>query len=108
MAQAIIYRKDSKKIDGVLNNAKQDGDVIIGDNGSIKLGSAGRVIFIADNTVQIGRDEEDKEVYNPNVIDDKWIQIESDKTLVQRVKALEDLDIKTRLDKLEKPEEIKK
>ena len=106
MAQAIIYRINSKKIDRVLKNAKQNNNEVIGSNGSVKLGSAGGVMFVADNTVQINKDKEGNETYTPDVIDDKWIQIGSGKTLEQRVKSIEDLHIKTRLEELEKVRSI--
>ena len=106
MAQGIIYRFNSKKIDRVLNDAKQSNDEVIGSNGSVKLGSAGKVMFVNDNTIQINKDEGGNEIYNPDIVDDKWTQIEPDKTLEQRVKSIEDLHIKTRLEELEKVRSI--
>jgi len=109
MAQGIIYRFNTNKIAKVINNARISGNNVFGDNGSVRIGEAGRCILVADNTVQIIEDEKGNEIYKPDIYNEKWIQVEAKKTIEERLSNIENetVSVKTRIEKLEQKEAMK-
>lgn len=103
MAQGIVYRFDTKKIAKVINNARIVDKMVIGDNGSVRIGEAGKCVLVTDNTVMISRDKEGNEIYMPDIYDKKWTQIEAKKTIEERLSNIESetVSVKTRIEKLE-------